>query len=47
MPDDSLRVDVFNGPTLLAGELGTIDDTAATSPLYVPVLMTAERDPAK
>ena len=47
MPDDSLRVAVFNGPTVLAGELGAIDDTAATSPLYVPVLMTAERDPAK
>jgi DUF1680 family protein len=47
MPDDSLRVAVFNGPAVLAGELGTIDDTAATSPLYVPVLMTAERDPAK
>ncbi len=47
MPDDSLRVAVFYGPAVLAGGLGTIDDTAATSPLYVPVLMTAERDPAK
>lgn len=46
MPDDSLRVAIFNGPVVLAGELGALDDTAALSPLYVPVLMTSDRDPA-
>jgi hypothetical protein len=47
MPDDSLRVAVFNGPVVLAGELGPLIDSAVTSPLYVPVLMTSDRDPAK
>jgi hypothetical protein len=46
MPDDSLRVAVFNGPVVLAGVLGSVNDTAVTSPLYVPVLMTSERNPA-
>jgi DUF1680 family protein len=46
MPDDSLRVAVFYGPLVLAGELGPVDDPAALDPLFVPVLMTTDREPA-
>ncbi len=46
MPDDSSRVAVMYGPLVLAGLLGEVNDTASTSPLYVPVLMTSDRDPA-
>jgi DUF1680 family protein len=46
MPDDSLRVAVFNGPVLLAGVLGPVDDPAAGDSLYVPVMMTSDREPA-
>lgn len=46
MPDDTNRVAVMYGPLVLAGELGTIDDTAAVHPEYVPVLMTNDRNPA-
>jgi DUF1680 family protein len=46
MPDDSLRVAVFYGPVVLAGELGPVDDPAAPDSLYVPVLMTTDRNPA-
>ncbi len=46
MPDDSLRVAVFYGPVVLAGELGPVDDPAALDPQYVPVLMTTDRFPA-
>jgi len=46
MPDDSLRVAVFYGPVVLAGELGPVEDPSALDPLYVPVLMTTDRDPA-
>jgi len=45
MPDDSLRVALFNGPVVLAGELGPVKDSAALDPLYVPVIMTTERNP--
>jgi DUF1680 family protein len=45
MPDDSLRVAVFYGPVVLAGELGPVDDPSALDPLYVPVLMTTDRNP--
>ena len=46
MPDDSLRVAVFYGPVVLAGELGPVEDPSALEPLYVPVLMTTDRKPA-
>jgi len=46
MPDDSSRVAVMYGPLVLAGELGAVEDTASLSPLFVPVLMTSDRNPA-
>ncbi|HUW92881.1 MAG TPA: beta-L-arabinofuranosidase domain-containing protein [Bacteroidales bacterium] len=46
MPDDSSRVAIFYGPVVLAGELGPVRDNATLSPLYVPVLMTTDRNPA-
>ncbi len=46
MPDDSARVAVMYGPLVLAGDLGAVKDSLHNSPLYVPVLMTAKRDPA-
>ncbi len=46
MPDDSLRVAVFYGPAVLAGELGPVEDPSALDSLYVPVLMTTDREPA-
>jgi uncharacterized protein len=46
MPDDSSRVAIMYGPLVLAGELGAVEDTASLSTLYVPVLMTSDRNPA-
>lgn len=46
MPDDLLRVAVFYGPLVLAGELGPVGDPDAADSLFVPVLMTTDRDPA-
>lgn len=46
MPDDSLRVAVFYGPVVLAGELGPVEDPSALDSLYMPVLMTTDREPA-
>ncbi|TWT82774.1 Non-reducing end beta-L-arabinofuranosidase [Planctomycetes bacterium CA13] len=40
MPDNKDRIAVFYGPTLLAADLGPIDDSKATEPFYVPVLLT-------
>jgi DUF1680 family protein len=47
MPDDSSRVAVMYGPLVMAGELGPVKDSAISNPLYVPVLMTENRDPAE
>ncbi|MBN2272744.1 MAG: glycoside hydrolase family 127 protein [Bacteroidales bacterium] len=47
MPDDSNRIAVFYGPLVLAGELGPDQDSAVHNPLYVPVLMTGNRNPAE
>jgi DUF1680 family protein len=47
MPDDSNRVAVMYGPLVMAGELGPVKDLAISNPLYVPVLMTGERDPSE
>ena len=46
MPDNKDRVAIFNGPVVLAGDLGPVPDPKATDPLYVPVLMTRDREPA-
>lgn len=46
MPDNKNRIAVFNGPILLAGELGPVPDEHSADPMYVPVLMTKDVDPA-
>jgi DUF1680 family protein len=46
MPDDSSRVAVMYGPLVMAGYLGPIKDSASTDAMYVPVLMTGNRNPA-
>ncbi|WP_170111405.1 glycoside hydrolase family 127 protein [Mangrovibacterium marinum] len=46
MPDNKNRIAVFNGPVLLAGYLGPLDDPKANDPLYVPVLMTKDTIPS-
>jgi hypothetical protein len=46
MPDDKNRVAVMYGPLVLAGDLGPGNDPRAGDHLYVPVLMTADRNPA-
>jgi hypothetical protein len=34
------------GPLVMAGDLGTLKDSASRDPMYVPVLLTQERDPS-
>ena len=46
MPDDSNRVAVMYGPLVMAGDLGPVKDSASVDAMYVPVLMTDNRDPA-
>jgi DUF1680 family protein len=46
MPDDSNRVAIMYGPLVLAGDLGPENDSTANDPMYVPVLLTGERDPS-
>ncbi len=46
MPDDSDRVAIMYGPLVMAGELGPVRDSASGDPMYVPVLMTENRDPS-
>jgi DUF1680 family protein len=46
MPDDSERVAVMFGPLVLAGDFGSISDSAFKDPMYVPVMMTENRDPS-
>jgi DUF1680 family protein len=46
MPDDSNRVAILYGPMVMTGDLGPEDDPDASDPLYVPVLMTENRDPS-
>ena len=45
MPDDKNRVAVMYGPLVLAGDLGPENDPKASDLLYVPVLMTSDRNP--
>lgn len=47
MPDDSNRVAVMYGPLVMAGDLGPIDDPRSKDGLYVPVMMTSDRNPSK
>jgi len=47
MPDNPKRIAVFYGPTLLAANLGTVDDPAADRSDYVPMLLTEERPVAE
>jgi DUF1680 family protein len=46
MPDDSLRVAVFYGPVVLAGDLGPVGDSTASYQQVVPVFMTTDRNPS-
>ena len=43
MPDNPNRIAVFYGPTLLAADLGAVNDPAAGQPGFVPVLLTGAR----
>jgi DUF1680 family protein len=45
MPDDSNRVAIMYGPLVMAGDLGPLSDKASVNAMYVPVLMTENRDP--
>jgi DUF1680 family protein len=45
MPDNANRIAVLYGPLVLAGDLGQVEDPAANDPMYVPVLMTSDRNP--
>lgn len=45
MPDDSNRVAIFYGPLVLAGNLGNENDTNRYDPMFVPVIMTENRNP--
>ncbi len=47
MPDDSNRVAVMYGPLVMAGDLGPVNDTIPRDIMYVPVMMTDNRDPSK
>jgi DUF1680 family protein len=42
MPDDSLRVAMFYGPLVLAGELGQVEDSLAYGSSYVPVFICSK-----
>jgi len=46
MPDNEERIAIFHGPLVLAADLGPVPDPGANDPLYVPVLMTRDPDPA-
>jgi DUF1680 family protein len=46
MPDDSNRVAVMYGPLVMAGDLGPLKDSTSKDAMYVPVMMTENRDPS-
>jgi DUF1680 family protein len=46
MPDDSNRVAIMYGPLVMAGDLGPVQDSVSHDIMYVPVMMTEERDPS-
>jgi len=43
MPDNKQRIAVFHGPTVLAADLGPVDDPRAVESFYVPVLVPGGR----
>jgi DUF1680 family protein len=43
MPDNPKRIAIFYGPTLLAANLGPVNDPASAKPFYVPVLVADGR----
>ena len=43
MPDNANRIAVFYGPTLLAADLGEVENPQANQPGFVPVLLTDGR----
>lgn len=43
MPDNPNRFGIFYGPTLLAADLGPVDDPAAETSDYVPVMVAEDR----
>jgi DUF1680 family protein len=43
MPDNPKRIAIFHGPTLLAANLGPVNDPAASGAFYVPALVTDGR----
>ncbi len=45
MPDDINRMAVFFGPLVLAGDLGDEDDPNRYDPMFVPVIMTENKNP--
>jgi len=47
MPDDSNRIAILYGPLVLAGDLGKVADSSSNNSMYVPVLMTNDRNPSK
>ncbi len=46
MPDDSNRVAIMYGPLVLAGDLGPVKDSILKDAMYVPVIMTENRNPS-
>jgi len=47
MPDNKSRVAIFNGPVVLAGDLGADPDSLSNDPMYVPVIMSKVTNPEK
>ena len=45
MPDNPNRIAIFKGPVLLAGILGPVPNEEASKSMYVPVLMTKDKNP--
>jgi uncharacterized protein len=45
MPDDQNRIALFHGPLALAGDLGPVDDHRAYDLVYVPLMVTGNRNP--
>ncbi len=43
MPDNENRIAIFYGPTVLAANLGPVDDPRAGKPHFVPVLVTDDK----
>ncbi|MCF8346196.1 MAG: glycoside hydrolase family 127 protein [Bacteroidales bacterium] len=46
MPDNENRVAIMYGPLVMAGDLGTENDPNYADPMYVPVFITDDKEPA-